>query len=135
MATQRRRTGLIVAAVAAMGLAVLIGLALSAYILFIRDSGEVGTATTAATTGNTAVLLPQNPSLRLTPAAGNWVVENDGNVTMSAVQVTATDGSVLCDLGTMSPADRLPCDKGGNTQVRAVGNGPQGQPVNVGPSS
>jgi hypothetical protein len=59
-------------------------------------------------------------------------VENDGNVTMSDVEVRDGSGDVLCDVGTLSPDDREPCDEAdGVDDATAFGVGPQGQQVEV----
>ena len=86
---------------------------------------------TTASSG--AVALPQNPSLRLFVDDGTTYVENDGNVTMSDVEVREDGGDVVCTLGTLSPDDRAPCDEaGGRDDLVAHGLGPQGQEVEVG---
>jgi hypothetical protein len=72
--------------------------------------------------------------LKLLFEGGIWHVENDGNVTMSEVQVRDPAGAVICDLGTLSPGDRQPCEDAGDRQdLVAAGQGPQGQKVEVPP--
>ena len=75
--------------------------------------------------------LPQNPSLRIFDDAGTVYVENDGNVTMSSIQVLDAAGASLCDLGTISPGDRAPCAEAADAlkPIKATGSGPQGQPA------
>jgi len=96
-----------------------------------RDDDDGAPAVTP-TVQDTGVSLPQNPSLRLFLEQAVWYVENDGNVTMSQVEVRDDGGAVVCEIGTMPPADRQPCDGAGDGQgLVAVGQGPQGQPVEV----
>lgn len=72
--------------------------------------------------------LPQNPSLRLLEDQGTLYVENDGNVTMSNVEVRDAAGSAVCAIGTISPGARSACDATNVLRpATAVGNGPQGQ--------
>lgn len=74
--------------------------------------------------------IPQGPSLKLVLQDGTWNVENDGNVTMSEVEVRDTAGAVICEIGTMSPGDLEPCEDAGDRQDLVVaGEGPQGQKV------
>lgn len=80
--------------------------------------------------GGDAVVLPQNPSLKMLLEDGAWSVENDGNVTMAEVEVRDTAGEVICAIGTMSPGDLEPCEEAGDRQeLVAFGSGPQGQKV------
>jgi hypothetical protein len=96
-----------------------------------------GAAATETTQGNTVSAsdediteLPQNPSLRLFEEEGTTYVENDGNVTMSEVAVRDAAGATVCDMGTLSPADRQACDVADALRpIVAVGSGPQGQAV------
>ena len=82
-----------------------------------------------------AVSLPQNPSLKMLFEEDTWYVENDGNVTMHDIEVRDTGGSVICDLGILSPSERAPCVEAGDRQdLVTVGLGPQDQRVEVGPS-
>jgi len=78
------------------------------------------------------VVLPQNPSLSVGFVDGVASVTNDGNVTMSSIEVQAEDGSVLCALGVLSPGESAACpDAPEGGAYRVVGSGPQGQPVEV----
>jgi hypothetical protein len=100
-----------------------------AYFWFL-DSDDASPATTVP---SGAVVLPQNPSLRLLEENDTWFVENDGNVTMSEIVVRDGPDSVICDLGTLSPDDRASCDAAGEADDLSVfGLGPQGQVVDVG---
>jgi len=64
---------------------------------------------------------------------GTLYVENDGNVTMSDIEVRDATGTAVCTLGTISPGDREPCEEAGDAQgLIVVGSGPQGQPVEAG---
>ena len=86
----------------------------------------------ATTTGDGGVVLPQDPSLAITLEDGTWVVENDGNVTMSDVEVRDESGGVVCEIGTLAPEESAPCDEGaGLDGLIAFGLGPQGQEVEV----
>ena len=108
---------------------VLAGLALIA----VSACGGDDDSTTETTLGGGGVELPQDPSLRMFLEADAVYVENDGNVTMSDVEVRDGSGDVLCDVGTLSPDDREPCDEAdGVDDVTAFGVGPQGQKVQVG---
>lgn len=74
--------------------------------------------------------IPQNPSLKLVSEGGTWNVENDGNVTLSEVEVRDTTGAIICEIGEMAPGDLEPCEDAGDRQdLVVVGNGPQGQKV------
>ena len=78
--------------------------------------------------------MPQNPSLRLFDEGGTWYVENDGNVTMSEIEVSDAAGTVVCSISTLSPDERAACDGAGSGEgLTASGSGPQGQPVEVVP--
>lgn len=87
----------------------------------------------AAAPTATGVQLPQNPSLKMIVEDGGVFVENDGNVTMSDVEVRDADGNPLCSLGVLSPGDRQPCEEAGDAaDLVVVGSGPQGQRVERG---
>lgn len=76
------------------------------------------------------VSIPQVPSLRMFIESGTVFVENDGNVTMSDVEVRDVGGAVLCSMGVISPGDRQACDEAsGSDGLTAYGRGPQGQEV------
>ena len=94
------------------------------------DSDSDDSATATADDGG--VVLPQDPSLAITLEDGTWVVENDGNVTMSDVEVRDDAGAVVCEIGTLAPEDSAPCDEGADLEgLVAFGVGPQGQEVEV----
>ena len=115
--------------VVAVVVAVLIGV--GAFYLF--NSGDADEASTGDDGGG-VVELPQNPSLRLFEEDGTWYVENDGNVTMSEIEVLDGSGTVICDLGVLSPDDRAACEEAGSGDgLIAKGSGPQGQNVEVAP--
>jgi len=104
-------------------------------LAIVATSACSGDDDTSADTTNPsgAVELPQNPSLRIITEDDTFVVENDGNVTMSDVEVREDSGDVVCELGTLSPDDREPCDEAaGRDDLSAHGLGPQGQEVDVG---
>jgi len=104
------------------------GLALTAGACSSDDDTSADT-----TDPNGGVELPQNPSLRITVEDETLYVENDGNVTMSDVEVREESGDVVCELGTLSPDDREPCEEAaGRDDLSAHGLGPQGQEVDVG---
>ena len=88
----------------------------------------------ASDTDEVVTEIRQNPSLRLFNEEGTTYVENDGNVTMSGIQVLDAAGATVCDLGTVSPGDRQPCPGAGSAlgPITATGSGPQGQPVETG---
>ena len=75
------------------------------------------------------VELPQNPSLELAETDGVWSVTNDGNVTMSSIEVR--DGTeVLCEYETLAPGDSVDCEEvSGASELSVFGEGPQGQEV------
>jgi hypothetical protein len=103
------------------------------FLLYKATQSDNGSSTGQGGSGD-VVELPQNPSLKLLFEGGIWHVENDGNVTMSEVQVRDPAGAVICDLGTLSPTDRHPCEDAGDRQdLVAAGQGPQGQKVEVPP--
>jgi len=109
---------------------VLIGLVILAAVWFflLDESDNDQTATTGPT--DTGVELPQNPSLMMLLEEGTLYVENDGNVTMSDVEVRDAAGTVICALGVISPADRQACEEAAGAQdLIAYGTGPQGQPT------
>jgi hypothetical protein len=101
-----------------------------AYYLLNSDDSDVP----AVEDDEGVVELPQNPSLRLFDEGGTWYVENDGNVTMSEIEVRDASGNVVCSLGTVSPGDRAACEEATDGEgLTATGSGPQGQPVEVVP--
>ena len=114
------------------------------YGIYQATSGDDAAATettvrqpaTVSASDEDVTELPQNPSLRLFEDEGTTYVENDGNVTMSGVEVRDGAGATVCDLGTLSPADRQPCAAAADAlaPISAVGSGPQGQAVEVGSS-
>ena len=72
---------------------------------------------------------PQFPSLKMLIEDGTLYVENDGNVTMSDIEVRDAAGSALCEMAVISPGDREPCENAGDAaDLTVVGSGPQGQP-------
>lgn len=116
--------------VAAVAVAVV--LAGAGYFVYDAIQDDDATESTVPTDDGGTVALPQNPSLTLTLEDGVWYVENDGNVTMSGVSVRDDGGEVICEIGTLSPDDRKPCeDASENQSLVATGQGPQGQPVEV----
>ena len=124
-----------------IGLVVASAAVFAIYQLTKSDRDSTATAVTETTQSNTVSAsdediteLPQNPSLRLFDEDGTTYVENDGNVTMSGIQVLDAAGATVCDLGTVSPGDRQPCPGAGSAlgPITATGSGPQGQPVETG---
>lgn len=112
----------VVVGIAAVVVAVTIGIAVLG-----SDADEPPDTASAG-----GVVLPQNPSLALAEDDGRWFVANDGNVTMSDVELRDGD-DVVCELGTISPGDRATCDDAsGLDDPAAFGRGPQGQEVRVG---
>ena len=108
---------------------VLAGLALIA----VSACGGDDDSTTETTLGGGGVELPQDPSLRMFLEGDAVFVENDGNVTMSDVEVRDEAGGVVCDIGTLAPDDSEPCDEAdGVDDATTFGVGPQGQQVQVG---
>ncbi len=104
-------------------------LAGAGYLIYDATQNDDETESTVPADGG-VIELPQNPSLALTLEEGVWYVTNDGNVTMSDVAVQVDGGEVVCEIGTMSPDDRQPCEGAGVDQSLVVsGQGPQGQPV------
>ena len=106
-------------------------LAGSAYGLYsvIRSDVE----TTDSVTPGGVVVLPQNPSLTMVVEEGTLYVENDGNVTISDVEVRDAAGTAVCAMGVISPGDRQPCEEAGDAQdLTVIGSGPQGQNVEAG---
>lgn len=123
----RKRTIGIAAAVL-VGVVIVAGAAYGLYEVLRSDSETAGTVTP-----DTGVVLPQNPSLLMVVEDGTLYVENDGNVTMSDIEVRDEAGTVICDMGVISPGDRQACDEaGGAEDLTAFGSGPQGQAVEVG---
>lgn len=114
-----------------IGIVVLVLVVAGAAVLFWNSrSDDASPPTTIVSSGG--VVLPQNPSLILLEVDGTWYVENDGNVTMSDVQVRDGSDSVICELGTLSPDDRAGCEAAAAADgLSAFGLGPQGQEVNV----
>lgn len=88
----------------------------------------------ASDTDEVVTEIRQEPSLRLFEEEATVYVENDGNVTMSGVEVRDGAGAAACDLGTISPGDRQPCAAASDalSPITAVGSGPQGQAVETG---
>ena len=120
-----RRRGVIWVAVAVVGLIVLAG---AGYLVYDATQSDDDTESTIPDDGG--VVLPQNPSLRLLLEDGVWFVENDGNVTMSEIEVRDDTDEIICEIGTMSPDDRQACEEAGENQdLVVIGQGPQGQPV------
>ena len=121
-----------------IGVLVLVAGAIVAYLL-TNDSGDAATTTTSTTapdvvsdSDEVVTEIPQDASLILLEVDGTWSVENDGNVTMSGVQVRDGSDSVICELGTLSPGDRAACEAAAAADgLSAFGLGPQGQEVNV----
>ena len=115
-----------------IGLLIASGIVIAVYQLTKSDDG--GDTDQAAVAIDDGVDLPQNPSLRLFEDADTIYVENDGNVTMSGIQVLDGASVAVCDLGTISPGDRQPCDAASDalSPVTATGSGPQGQAVETG---
>jgi hypothetical protein len=121
-----------------VGVVVILGAATAA--LVYRSTGGSDDVDTTATTAPAGVFdsdevvteIPQSPSLRILLEDGTWYVENDGNVTMSDVEVRDGSDSVICELGTISPADRGSCAAPETEELRARGLGPQGQVVETG---
>jgi hypothetical protein len=127
---------------------IFIGLVIASLVIFgiyqltkSDDADDTAAGVTETTQSNTVSAsdediteLPQNPSLRLFEEEGTTYVGNDGNVTMSNIQVLDAAGATVCDLGTISPGDRLPCPEAASAlgPVTATGSGPQGQPVETG---
>ena len=112
---------------------IVVAAAIGAALFFAFNSGS-SDDTTDTGNGGGVVELPQNPSLRLFEEDGTWYVENDGNVTMSEIEVADGSGAVVCELGRLSPDDRAACDEASGDGLVATGSGPQGQPVEVGPA-
>lgn len=107
-------------------------LAGAGYLIYDATQDDDETVSTVPTDDGGTVDLPQNPSLALTLEDGVWYVENDGNVTMSDVAVSDDGGEAVCEIGTIAPGDRQPCEGAGADQsLVASGQGPQGQPVEV----
>ncbi len=124
-----RRRGLIWVVVAVVGLIVLAGVG-----YFVYDATQSDDDTESTIPDDGGVDLPQDPSLILLLEDGVWFVENDGNVTMSEIEVRDDAGEVICEIGTMSPDDREACeDASENQDLVVVGQGPQGQPVEARP--
>lgn len=114
---------------------VAIVLALAVAVVFYWISGSDDTSSSSTTVPSGGVILPQNPSLLLLQVDDTWYVENDGNVTMSSVEVRGDSDDVICELGTISPDERAPCEAAGAIDdLTAFGLGPQGQEVEVGPT-
>ena len=114
-----------------IGLLVASGAVLAVYQLTKSDTND---EPVEAAPSDGGVSIPQVPSLRLFEEAGTVYVENDGNVTMSGIEVRDGAGAAVCDLGTISPGDRQPCEAASDalSPITAVGSGPQGQPVETG---
>ena len=111
--------------------AVVLVVAVVAVIFWFSRSDDSDPPPTTVASGG--VVLPQNPSLLLVQVDDTWYVENNGNVTMSSVEVRGDSDVVICELGTISPEDRAPCEAAGTADgLTAFGLGPQGQEVQVG---
>lgn len=81
---------------------------------------------------DTGVVLPQNPSLTVEFVDGVVSVLNDGNVTMSAIEVRDGEGAAICTLGTLAPDESATCAEAAEGGAyTAFGEGPQGQEVQV----
>lgn len=107
-------------------------LAIAATLALALIDGSTADAPPVTSAPNGQVVLPQNPSLRLVQLDGVWQVENDGNVTMSEIEVRDASATVICELGKLAPDERAPCDAAGSaTDLTAFGVGPQGQEVEV----
>jgi len=107
-------------------------LAVAAILVSVLIDDSTADAPTATSAPNGQVVLPQNPSLRLLQVDGVWQVENDGNVTMSEIEVRDASATVICELGKLAPDERAACDAAGSaTDLTAFGVGPQGQEVEV----
>ena len=118
----RRRVWIAVIVVGALTVAGAAG-----WWFLIRDDGS------SSETAGSGVVIPQSPSLKMELEEGTLLVENDGNVTMSDVEVRDAAGTVVCAMGVISPGDRQPCQEaGGAPDLIVVGSGPQGQPVEAG---
>jgi hypothetical protein len=117
-----------------IGLAIGVGLIVLAGVGYLVYDATQSDDTPTIPVDDGGVVLPQDPSLRLLLEDGVWFVENDGNVTMSEIEVRDDAGEVICEIATMSPDDRQSCeDAGENQDLVVVGQGPQGQPVEVRP--
>lgn len=120
-----------------IGVAVVVVGALVAFVVLSNDdSDDAAPAPTTTADVNVSdsdavvIDLPQSASLRLFVEDDTWYVENDGNVTMSDVEVRDGSDAVLCELGTLAPDDRAECaDAEGGDGLRAVGSSPQGEQV------
>ncbi len=108
-------------------------LALAAILAFALIDDSTADAPPVTSIPNGQVVLPQNPSLKLVQVDDVWQVENDGNVTMSEIEVRDASATVICELGRLAPDERAACDAAGSaTDLTAFGLGPQGQQVEVG---
>ena len=118
----RRRINIV--AIIAVACLVVAGIGYGAYRISQNDDGTVD----GVGTGD-GVALTQVPSLKMLMEDGTLYVENDGNVTMSDIEVRDAAGSALCEMAVISPGDREPCENAGDTaDLTVVGSGPQGQP-------
>jgi hypothetical protein len=104
--------------------------AIAATLVFVLLDDSTAEAPPTSSIPSDAVILPQNPSLRLVDVDGTWQVENDGNVTMSEIEVRDGSDTVICELGELAPDELAPCDAADSaTDLTVVGAGPQGQRV------
>ena len=118
----RRRIN--IAAIIAVACLVVAGIAYGAYRISQNDD-----ETADGVASSNVVEIPQVPSLKMLMEDGTLYVENDGNVTMSDIEVRDADGSALCEMAVISPGDREPCENAGDAaDLTVVGSGPQGQP-------
>ena len=108
-------------------LVVLAGAGYGAYY-FLNDSDDA----VEPVDQDSGVVLPQNPSLSLEFVDGVASVLNDGNVTMSSIEVRDAEGAAICTLGTLAPDESAACAEAPEGGVyTAYGEGPQGQQVEV----
>jgi hypothetical protein len=104
------------------------------YALYEANQSDDETAAERAEPASGGVVeIPQVPSLKMVEEEGTLYVENDGNVTMSDIEVRDAAGTTVCAMEVISPGDREPCEEAGDAQDLTVfGSGPQGQPVEAG---
>jgi hypothetical protein len=103
------------------------------YALYEANQSDDEIAEPTPTTPAGGVEIPQVPSLKMVEEEGTLYVENDGNVTMSDIEVRDAAGTTVCAMEVISPGDREPCEEAGDAQDLTVfGSGPQGQPVEAG---
>lgn len=112
------------------------GVAYAVYDANQSDDEIAAPVTGGAVTDSDQVVIeiPQEPSLMMVEEDGTLFVENDGNVTMSGVEVRDADGAAVCSLGDLAPGDRQPCEEAADAQgLVAVGTDPGGQEVQSDP--